>query len=108
MGLSNLTIINNALRIIKKSYGVEIELSKMPLDDAKAYELTSAWRHNRRISVRISWHEALLRDLKPGEFDDIIAMAALYRPGPMQFIDSLSSENMAKKITYLHPGGKLA
>lgn len=105
LGLSNLTIINNALRIIKKSYGVEIELSKMPLDDAKAYELLQRGDTTGVFQLESAGMKRYLRDLKPTEFDDIIAMVALYRPGPMQFIDSfIKRKHGEEKITYLHPG----
>lgn len=105
LGLSNLTIINNALRIIRKVYKDEIDLSKLPLDDQKAYELFQRGDTTGVFQFESAGMKRYLRELKPTEFDDIIAMGALYRPGPMQFIDSfIKRKHGEEKIVYLHPG----
>ncbi|MEI6850501.1 MAG: DNA polymerase III subunit alpha [Candidatus Saccharibacteria bacterium] len=104
LGLSNLTTINNALRIIKKVNGVEIDLDNLPLDDKKTYELMQRGDTTGVFQIESAGMKRYLRDLKPTQFDDIIAMVALYRPGPMQFIDSFIKRKHGKeKITYLHP-----
>lgn len=105
LGLSNLTIINNALRIIKRVYEDEIDLSKIPLDDAKTYELFQRGDTTGVFQLESAGMKRYLRELKPTVFDDIIAMVALYRPGPMQFIDSfIKRKHGLEEITYLHPG----
>ena len=105
LGLSNLTIIKNALRIIRKVYNVEIDLSAIPLDDTKAYELFQRGDTTGVFQLESAGMKRYLRELKPSTFDDIIAMVALYRPGPMQFIDSfIKRKHGEEKITYLHPG----
>lgn len=105
LGLSNLTIINNALRIIKKVYKDEIILSKIPLDDAKTYELFQRGDTTGVFQLESAGMKRYLRDLKPTVFEDIIAMVALYRPGPMQFIDSfIKRKHGQEEITYLHKG----
>ena len=105
LGLSNLSIINNALRIIKKVYKDEINLSKIPLDDKKTYELFQRGDTTGVFQLESAGMKRYLRELKPSVFDDIIAMVALYRPGPMQFIDSfIKRKHGQEKITYLHPG----
>jgi DNA polymerase-3 subunit alpha len=105
LGLSNLTIINNALRIIRKVYKTEIELSTLPLDDIKTFELLQRGDTTGVFQLESAGMKRYLRDLKPTHFDDIIAMVALYRPGPMQFIDSfIKRKHGQEKITYLHPG----
>lgn len=105
LGLSNLTIINNALRIIKRVYKDEIDLSKIPLDDAKTYELFQRGDTTGVFQLESAGMKRYLRELKPTVFDDIIAMVALYRPGPMQFIDSfIKRKHGLEEITYLHPG----
>ena len=105
LGLSNLTIINNALRIVKKTYGDSIELSNIPLDDVKTFELLQRGDTTGVFQLESAGMKRYLRELKPTEFDDIIAMVALYRPGPMQFIDSfIKRKHGEEKITYLHPG----
>lgn len=105
LGLSNLTIINNALRIIKKVYKDEIDLSKIPLDDEKTYELFQRGDTTGVFQLESAGMKRYLRDLKPTVFEDIIAMVALYRPGPMQFIDSfIKRKHGLEPITYLDKG----
>lgn len=105
LGLSNLTIINNALRIIRKVYKDEIDLSRLPLDDEKTYELFQRGDTTGVFQLESAGMKRYLRDLKPTVFEDIIAMVALYRPGPMQFIDSfIKRKHGIEPITYLHQG----
>ena len=105
LGLSNLTIINNALRIIKKVYKNTIELGSIPLDDEKTYELFQRGDTTGVFQLESAGMKRYLKELKPSTFDDIIAMVALYRPGPMQFIDSfIKRKHGEEKIVYLHPG----
>lgn len=105
LGLSNLTIINNSLRIIKKVYGEEIELDKIPLDDAKTYELLQKGDTTGVFQLESSGMKRYLKELKPTEFSDIIAMCALYRPGPLTagLTDSfVKRKNGQEKVEYAH------
>jgi DNA polymerase-3 subunit alpha len=105
LGLSNLTIINNALRIIRKVYKTSIELGSIPLDDEKTYELFQRGDTTGVFQLESAGMKRYLKELKPSVFDDIIAMVALYRPGPMQFIDSfIKRKHGEERIEYLHPG----
>lgn len=105
LGLSNLTTIKNALRIIKKVYGNDIDLEKLPLDDQKTYELFQRGDTTGVFQLESAGMKRYLRELKPNVFEDIIAMVALYRPGPMQFIDSfIKRKHGQEQITYLDPG----
>ena len=105
LGLSNLTIINNAMRIIKKVYGEEIDLAHLPLDDKPTYELFQRGDTTGVFQLESAGMKRYLRALKPTHFEDIIAMVALYRPGPMQFIDSfIRRKHGEESITYLHEG----
>ena len=107
LGLSNLTIINNAMRIIRKAYEKEINLSELPLDDKKTYELFQRGDTTGVFQLESAGMKRYLRGLKPTTFEDIIAMVALYRPGPMQFIDSfIRRKHGEEEITYLHSGMK--
>ena len=107
LGLSNLTIINNAMRIIQKAYKKEINLSELPLDDKKTYELFQRGDTTGVFQLESAGMKRYLRGLKPTTFEDIIAMVALYRPGPMQFIDSfIRRKHGEEEITYLHSGMK--
>ena len=106
LGLSNLTIIKNAQRIIKKVFNRSIDLDSLPLDDAKTYKL---FQNADTTGVFLFEFESsgmkrYLRELQPTTLEDIIAMGALYRPGPMQFIDDFISRKRGfKKIEYYHP-----
>ena len=107
LGLSNLTIINNAMRIIRKAYKKEINLSELTLDDKKTYELFQRGDTTGVFQLESAGMKRYLRGLKPTTFEDIIAMVALYRPGPMQFIDSfIRRKHGEEEITYLHSGMK--
>lgn len=105
LGLSNLSVINNALRMIRKVYHNDIDLATLPLDDKKTYELLQRAETTGVFQLESAGMKRYLRDLKASAFEDIIAMVALYRPGPMQFIDSfIRRKHGQEKITYLHPG----
>lgn len=105
LGLSNLTIINNAMRIIRKVYKEEIDLSGLPLDDEATYDLFQRGDTTGVFQLESAGMKRYLRALKPSQFEDIIAMVALYRPGPMQFIDSfIKRKHGQEKITYLDKG----
>jgi DNA polymerase-3 subunit alpha len=105
LGLSNLSVIQMALRIIRKVHGVNINLSDLPLDDKAAYELMQRGETTGVFQLESAGMKRYLKDLKPDTFEDVIAMVALYRPGPMQFIDSfIKRKHGQEPITYLHPG----
>ena len=105
LGLSNLSVINNALRMIRKVYHNDIDLYSVPLDDAKTFKLLQGGETTGVFQLESAGMKRYLRDLKASTFEDIIAMVALYRPGPMQFIDSFILRKHGKEpITYLHPG----
>ncbi|HET8709208.1 MAG TPA: DNA polymerase III subunit alpha [Candidatus Saccharimonadales bacterium] len=104
LGLSNLTIINNCLRIIRKVYKNDIQLSDIPLDDEKAYRLFQRGDTTGVFQFESAGMKRYLKELKPTVFEDVVAMGALYRPGPMQFIpDFIARKNGLKPITYFHP-----
>lgn len=104
LGLSNLTIIKNALRIIKRVYGTDIDINTLPLDDPETYKLFQRGDTTGVFQLESAGMKRYLKDLKPTVFEDIVAMVALYRPGPMQFIDSfIRRKHGEEKITYLHP-----
>jgi DNA polymerase-3 subunit alpha len=104
LGLSNLTTINNALRIIKKVYEVTIDLDELTLDDKATYELLKRGDTTGVFQLESAGMKRYLRELNPTQFNDIIAMVALYRPGPIQFINSFINRKHGKeKISYLHP-----
>jgi DNA polymerase-3 subunit alpha len=109
LGLSNLTTINNALRIIRRVYDKDIDINSVPIDDRRTYELFQRGDTTGIFQFESAGMKRYLKQLKPTEFDDLIAMNALYRPGPMQFIDDyIARKHGEKKVTYEHPGLKAA
>lgn len=109
LGLSNLTIIKNTLRIIKKVYNVDLDVADIPIDDPKAYALMSRGETTGVFQLESAGMKRYIRELKPSKFEDIIAMVALYRPGPMQWIeDFINRKNNPKLISYDHPKMKEA
>lgn len=104
LGLSNLTIIKNTLRIMKRVYGVDLQPTQIPIDDKLTYELLSRGDTTGVFQLESAGMKRYLRELMPDKFEDIVAMGALYRPGPMQWIeDFISRKHNANLITYGHP-----
>ncbi len=105
LGLSNLSVIQMALRIIRKVYGDDINISDLALDDEKTYELFQRGETTGVFQFESAGMKRYLKELHPTTFDDLIAMVALYRPGPMQFIDTfIKRKHGEEPVTYLHPG----
>lgn len=105
LGLSNLTIINNALRIIKRVHDKTIDISTIPLDDVKTYEMLQRGETTGVFQFESSGMKRYLKELKPTEFNDIIAMGALYRPGPLTagLTDSfVKRKNGLEDVVYAH------
>ncbi len=104
LGLRNLTIIERTLRLIRELGGPEIDINTLPLDDAPAYELLKAGETTGIFQLESSGMRRYLKELRPSEFEDIVAMVALYRPGPMELIPHYIKRKHGKeKVTYLHP-----
>ncbi len=107
LGLSNLTIIQNALRIIRKTKNTELDIDSIPLDDKESYKLLSRAETIGIFQLESEGMRRYLKELKPNVFEDIIAMVALYRPGPMQWIDSFIARKHGKEpISYAHEKAK--
>ncbi len=107
LGLSNLTILRNAIRIIKAVYKTSIIPEEIPLDDEKTYELFQRGDTTGVFQLESAGMKRYLRELKPTVFEDIVAMVALYRPGPMQFIgDFIARKHGQKQISYPHKSMK--
>ncbi len=109
LGLSNLTTIKNSLRIAKKVYGQDIDIGTIPLDDKRTFELLQAGETTGVFQLESAGMRRYLKQLKPTEFEDIVAMVALYRPGPMQWIeDFIARKHGLRQIEYMHPVMKSA
>ena len=104
LGLKNLTIIESALKIINNTRGEKIDIENIPLDDKLTFSLFQEGNSTGVFQFESSGMKRYLRKLKPSEFEDIIAMVALYRPGPMEWIpDYILGKHGKKKVSYLHP-----
>jgi len=86
LGLRTLTIIKDALRYIKQNHNIEIDIDAIPLDDEKTYQLFQRGETNAVFQYESAGMQKALKDLKPDTFNDLIAMNALYRPGPLAYI----------------------
>ncbi|MDR0763020.1 MAG: DNA polymerase III subunit alpha, partial [Bacteroidales bacterium] len=101
LGLKNLTIINNALRNIKERHGIDIDIDEIPLDDKKTFALFGNGEMTGIFQFESEGMRTYLRELKPTVFEDLIAMNALYRPGPMAYIpDFIKRKHGLEKIEY--------
>ncbi|MFA6228488.1 MAG: DNA polymerase III subunit alpha [Patescibacteria group bacterium] len=104
LGLSNLTIIEQALRIIKKIHNIDIDVDSIPLDDKKSYKLFQEGKTTGVFQFESAGMKRYLKQLAPTDLEDLIAMVALYRPGPMEYIpDYINGKHGRKKPQYLHP-----
>jgi DNA polymerase-3 subunit alpha len=104
LGLKTLTILRDALKLVEKNHDIKIDLDAIPLDDKKTFELYQRGDTIGTFQFESPGMQKYLRDLKPDKFDDLIAMNALYRPGPMDYIPKfVLRKHGLEKITYDHP-----
>jgi len=101
LGLKTLSILKTALSLIKKNHGISIDLDTLPLDDQETYKLFQRADTNGTFQFESGGMQKYLRELKPDKFDDLIAMNALYRPGPMAYIPSfIERKHGRQEIVY--------
>ncbi|MFH1367440.1 MAG: DNA polymerase III subunit alpha [Patescibacteria group bacterium] len=104
LGLKNLTIVETALIIIEKTAGINIDIDKIPLDDKKTFKLLQEGKTTGVFQLESTGMKRYLRQLKPTELEDIIAMVSLYRPGPMEWIPNyIAGKHKLRQVQYLHP-----
>lgn len=104
LGLKNLTIIQDTVSCIKKRRNKTIDIEKLPLDDKRTYQLLKDGKTTGIFQLESAGMKRWLKELLPTEFEDIISILALYRPGPMDSIpDFIAAKHGRKDITYLHP-----
>ena len=106
LGLSNLTIIQEALRLVEQNYGVKIDIDNLPLDDKETFKLFRDGRTTGIFQLESSGMRRYLKELKPTRLEDIIVMISLYRPGPLEanmVKEYIERKHGKKAITYLHP-----
>lgn len=104
LGLKTLSIIKDTLANIKKSKGIDIDIDNIPLDDKLTYKLFSRGDTVAVFQFESAGMQKYLKDLKPSKFEDLIAMNALYRPGPMEYIPQfVNRKHGLEKIEYPFP-----
>ncbi|MBU1017729.1 DNA polymerase III subunit alpha [Patescibacteria group bacterium] len=107
LGLKNLTILQTSLKVIDRTKGKKINRREIPIKDRKAYALMARGETTGVFQLESAGMKRYLKELKPTEFEDIIAMVSLYRPGPMEWIpDYIKGKHGRKAITYIHPSLK--
>ncbi|MDR1496566.1 MAG: DNA polymerase III subunit alpha, partial [Clostridiales Family XIII bacterium] len=103
LGLRNLTVIRDALDMIEENHGAHIDFSKMKYDDPRVFDLISSGNTAGVFQLESAGMTSLVKRLKPGDIEDITAVIALYRPGPMEFIDDyVNNKKHPDRITYKH------
>lgn len=101
LGLKTLTIIRDALRMIEQNHGFKLNIDEVPLDDKKTFELYQRGETNGTFQFESAGMQKHLRELKPDKFEDLIAMNALYRPGPMDYIPNFINRKFGReKVVY--------
>ncbi len=104
LGLKNLTIIEKTLKLIKTIHKQEIDIVNLALDDKRTYQLLQQGNSTSVFQLESDGMKKYLKQLQPSQFEDIIAMVALYRPGPIRFFpEYIERKHKRKKITYMHP-----
>jgi DNA polymerase-3 subunit alpha len=103
LGLRTLTVIENALAMIASNYGIRIDIDKLPENDQKTFELFGSGNTVGVFQFESTGMQDWLRKLKPTSISDLVAMNALYRPGPMEMIgDFIARKNGEQKMSYVH------
>ena len=106
LGLKTLTVLENAVKLVRQR-GVPLDLHKIPLDDARTFEMLTKGESTGVFQLEGSGMRDILRKLKPNRFEDVIALVALYRPGPMDDIPKyIAVKNGEEEPDYLHPSLK--
>lgn len=106
LGLRTLTVISDAIKTIAESTGENLDIDKIPIDDKLTYEMLSRGEAAGVFQLESSGMRAILKELKPEVFEDIVALVALYRPGPLgsgMVEDFIKNKHGIKKTSYLHP-----
>ncbi len=105
LGLRNLTIIHNTMKLIKERKGIEFDIDKIPLDDKKTYEMLARGETDGVFQLESSGMKSLVKSLRPDVFEDIGALVALFRPGPLgagMVEDFVERKHGRRSVTYPH------
>jgi len=104
LGLSTLTILRRAVDLINERHGTALSLDNIPTEDSQAFQLLSSGNVTGLFQVEGAGMRRVLQNLQPSSFEDVVAVISLYRPGPMQFIDSyVARKHGQEKVEYIDP-----
>jgi DNA polymerase-3 subunit alpha len=104
LGLRNLTVIQNAVELVKENQGIDIDIDNLDFGDKEVYEMLSAGHTAGVFQLESAGMTSFMKELKPSNIEDVIAGISLYRPGPMDFIPAyIKGKENPDGITYLHP-----
>lgn len=104
LGLRNLSVIDDTLDLLKKKRGIDLDIDNIPMDDEKTFDLFGKGLTVGVFQFESEGMQENLKKLQPDRIDDLIAMNALYRPGPMENIDSyVARKHGREEIEYMHP-----
>jgi DNA polymerase-3 subunit alpha len=103
LGLKTLTVIERTLELVRRTKGIHLRMQDIPLDDPKTYELLRSGKTSRVFQLESGGMQKVLRELEPAGFQDVSAVLALYRPGPMQFIPQYIEGKRTGKWKVPHP-----
>ena len=107
LGLTSLTILDRAVKMVAQTRGITIDLHRLPLDDQKSFELLSSGKTTDVFQLESAGMQRYIKELKPSSLNDIAAMIALYRPGPMEHIETfINAKHGRVPIKYPHPSLK--
>ena len=107
LGLTNLTILDRAIKLLQQTRDITIDLHRLPLDDRKTFEILSSGKTTDIFQLESAGMQRYIKELKPSSLNDIAAMIALYRPGPMEHIDTfINAKHGQAPIAYPHPSLK--
>ncbi|MFH1534120.1 MAG: DNA polymerase III subunit alpha [Nitrospirota bacterium] len=107
LGLKNLTVIEETCNLLKETQKKDVDINKIPMDDEKTFKLLRKADTTGVFQLESSGMKRYLKELKPNMFDDIVAMGALYRPGPMEWIPNyINGKHNPDKVQYLHKSFK--
>ena len=107
LGLTNLTILDRATKLLDETQGIKIDVSRLPLDDKETFDLLSSGKTTDLFQLESAGMQRYIKELKPSNLGDIAAMIALYRPGPMEHIDTfIEAKHGRRGTTYPHPSLK--
>ncbi|MBD3293357.1 MAG: DNA polymerase III subunit alpha [Armatimonadia bacterium] len=103
LGLKTLQVVDKTIQLVEERHGVKIDPLDMPLDDEPTYEMLGEGETDAVFQLESEGMRRILRQLKPNNFEHLIQMIALYRPGPMQYADTLCERRHGAEVTYKHP-----